>query len=416
MSSAATNTIDALPAHMTVRAAKAGGQSTRLSFLDGVRALAALYVVVCHHVTDIMDKMGGTLRHASGWLSYGHYAVDVFIVLSGYCLMLPVVKTGATKLPHGVKQYIRARALRILPPYFAAVIFSMAVLAALGRFHELTVGDIVSHLLVIHNFSSHWVYSINSPLWSVAVEWQIYFTFPLLLLPLRRRLGAAACILGGVAVGMLPHLLLPIASKHHLVPQDWNLDWSYPWYIGLFAMGMIAAEQTYRKMPDAADRRFLRLLAGVGLAAFACVALVTLHGGSLVLHSYLVDMAMGAGSAAILIWCGRHVRLAESKKPLLVRLLSSRPLVALGVMSFSLYLVHQPMWLCLDPLVARFSLSAGGELAVRLILGVPVVVLLAYVFYLLVERPCLMYRARVTEVSSLPTALNSPPETAVAVA
>jgi len=406
--------MDALPAQVAARSAKPGGQSTRLSFLDGVRALAALYVVVCHHVTDIQDQMGSTLRHATGWLSYGHYAVDVFIVLSGYCLMLPVAKTGGNKLPHGINQYLRARALRILPPYFAAVFFSMAVLAFLGRFHELTVGDIVSHLLVIHNFSSHWVYSINSPLWSVAVEWQIYFTFPLLLLPLRRSFGAVGCILGGLAVGMLPHLFLPIAWKHHLVPVDWNLDWSYPWYIGLFAMGMIAAEQTYRRMSDAADKSFRRLLIGFGLAAFACVALVTLHGGSLVLHSYLVDMAMGAGSAAILIWCGRHVRLTEGRRPLLVRLLSSRPLVALGVMSFSLYLVHQPMWLILDPLVARYSLSVGQDLAVRLILGVPVVVALAYIFYLLVERPCLMFRARVTAVSSLPTALNSPPETAAA--
>src|SRR5476651_781661 len=124
--------------------------------------------------------------------------------------------------------YLKRRAKRIFPPYYAALVLSMAVLivinlvknplhtAALAGIPDLSMGSVASHLLMVHNWFAAWNNSINLAMWSVATEWQIYFFFPLLLLPVWRRAGAV-CILVGAVVGLLPHFLLP---------TDRNLDWA----------------------------------------------------------------------------------------------------------------------------------------------------------------------------------------------
>jgi len=362
---------------------KATSAGSRLTFLDGIRALAALYVVLDHHVSDMGATIPRTLQHLTAWMGFGHYAVDVFIVLSGYCLMLPIARKGAGELPGGMREYFRRRSLRILPPYFAALILSLAGIWLLDEPAHITKWDVISHLLVIHNFSPNWVWSINPPLWSVAVEWQIYFAFPLILLPVWRKFGAAACIAVGLGLGMLPHFALRPAM---------NLDWSFPWYLGLFSMGMVAAVQSHRKMSETADRMLRRLCGVTLLVAFAIVVFSTYRNNSLYLHLYLIDMLLGAASAAGLIWCGRHC--AAAHHPLALRMLNFKPLVTLGGMSFSLYLIHVPVWLAIAPIVRHFSVSPAHELAIRLMIGVPVAILVSYLFYLLIERPCMVHRNR----------------------
>ena len=110
-------------------------------FLDGVRAIAALWVVLSHLwiIPFGMNAHDGWLGRLTNWTLYSHFAVDVFIVVSGFCLILPVARTGA--LEGGAWPFFRRRARRILPPFYAALVFSVAaVLAvqALGH-HALSV-------------------------------------------------------------------------------------------------------------------------------------------------------------------------------------------------------------------------------------------------------------------------------------
>ena len=76
-----------------VRGSTNSAQS-HLDFLDGLRACAALYVVFHHAALNLPEgSIAGPLNVAlRKALGQGHYAVDVFIVLSGYCLMLPVLQ------------------------------------------------------------------------------------------------------------------------------------------------------------------------------------------------------------------------------------------------------------------------------------------------------------------------------------
>src|SRR6266566_1837356 len=188
----------------------------RLEYLDGLRGAAALYVVLFHAAAGFTAKdlpaWARVLRHAT---TFGHSAVAVFIVLSGYCLMLPAARAGG-QLPRGFGDYIARRARRILPPYSAALFGSLLLLGVVPElsipsgtiwdesFPAFGMGPIATHLLVIHNLFPAWVYKINGPLWSVATEWQIYFFFPLLLLPVWRRAGIVATLAVAFGVGCAP--------------------------------------------------------------------------------------------------------------------------------------------------------------------------------------------------------------------
>ncbi len=106
-------------------------EQVHLNYLDGVRGLAAMYVVIHHAYMEVRTTLGlGTnslTQSLSGWLLYGGVGVDIFIVLSGFCLMLPVIQHDG-KLADGIGGYAYRRARRIIPSYHA----TMALIMILG--------------------------------------------------------------------------------------------------------------------------------------------------------------------------------------------------------------------------------------------------------------------------------------------
>src|SRR5256714_14081519 len=108
----------------------AGGPRQRLAGLDGVRGLAALFVVVNH--VFLRAFPGYPVDHApfwAAWFIYGRFAVVVFIVLSGFSLALSPARHGWRL--DGISQFARRRARRPLPPYPAAPPFSLPGAGAL---------------------------------------------------------------------------------------------------------------------------------------------------------------------------------------------------------------------------------------------------------------------------------------------
>src|SRR5262249_51960934 len=121
-----------------------------------------------------------------GWLIYGHFAVVVFITLSGFSLAVSPARKGWQL--GGKKLFARRRAWRMLPPYWAALAFSMlitwwAATPEPGSAMPNGKSAVVYGLLVQDVFAAP---VPNGALWSIAVEAQLYFTFPLLILFMRR--------------------------------------------------------------------------------------------------------------------------------------------------------------------------------------------------------------------------------------
>src|SRR3982751_4857648 len=93
-----------------------------LPYLDSLRGLSALYVAACHaylmYATDCLAlglrSPSGALLISTSWVMFGRAAVAVFIVLSGYCLMLPVVQAPEKDWRVSFWPFMWRRAWRIL--------------------------------------------------------------------------------------------------------------------------------------------------------------------------------------------------------------------------------------------------------------------------------------------------------------
>jgi peptidoglycan/LPS O-acetylase OafA/YrhL len=207
----------------------------RLSGLDGIRGLAALYVVFNH----IFERTfpGDPADHSPWWASwfiYGRFAVVVFIVLAGFSLALSPARHGWRL--DSVYRFAGRRARRILPAYLAALAFSLAVawLVVPQPGEGVPTGKSVAvNALLVQNLVR--APSPNKSFWSMAIEAQLYVVFPLLLLLVRRFGGlvmVAAVTILVATVGILgPH----VARLHTLVIQ------SPPDLAALFAIGIMAA-------------------------------------------------------------------------------------------------------------------------------------------------------------------------------
>ena len=360
----------------------------RLFFLEGLRGLAAMYVVLSHCQQQAREVLSPAFLSGTRWMEQGHWAVDVFIVLSGYCLMLPVVRSEEGHLRGGVGAYFFRRARRIVPPYYAALLVSFLLLEAAHRLSKpgtdagykenFSAQVLLSHLLLVQNLSLHWIYAINPALWSVATEWQIYFVLPALLLPVWRRFGGAVAVLIGFGCGLLPHFLLPKAA---------NFDWAYPWYLGLFALGMAGAGIGFSaRRRDISLRRVpwgqftLVLIAGIGVLTAFHVQLAK--------NAYVIDFLIGLLCMSAIIHSARYLTEDQSTfRPWLLRICEAKVSLRLGEFSYSLYLTHVPIIHFVY--IALLSAHLGSELTFGLLIliGVPTALGAAYLFSLAFERP-----------------------------
>lgn len=371
----------------------------RLHYLDGIRGVAALYVVVAHCYLDTYYGVPEVARHTLFWtiskcLAYGYVSVSVFIVLSGYCLMLPVVKTADQGIAGGFFQYMKRRARRILPGYYGALFISLALIASVPSLRQpiglwasslpaLSFDTIAAHLLLIHNLNADWAHTIDYPLWSVATEWQIYFLFPLLLLPIFRKFGMIKTLTFAYVLGYLPHVIMPN-----------KFDAASPWFIGLFATGMCAASINFKKDDDVIRIKKIIPWPFLCCCFFALTLLFAVFPRLLFdpVHTAIFDPLFGLGTGCALIFLTNVKQLQRNS--FLLSILESKPLQSLGSYSYSLYLIHAPIL----ALFARYFDSLHIDQIIKLLamecIALPASLAVAYLFSLIFERPFISARVQ----------------------
>jgi peptidoglycan/LPS O-acetylase OafA/YrhL len=350
----------------------------RQRWLDGVRGGAALFVVF-HHLwlatwpAFPVDQGPWWL----GWLLYGHLAVAVFIVVSGYSLMLAPAKHGG-RLVGGTRRFLRRRAWRILPAYWAALVISMivfVVFTAPGTSAGTASKSFLVHATLLQDVVGN--VAPNGTFWSIAVEWQIYFVFPLILLvALRSRMAFA--VTATVGVVLIAHALTAVG------PLDKINDLS-PQFLALFALGAGACWAARHPLTGAA-RRALGAVAG---GAFVAVVVLALVQGSpwMAGHFFWVDLLFGVAVAAGLLLASTTTGAWRE------RTLGSAPAVALGAFSYSLYLMHAPVLDLVHKYVIAPSGTTGvGAFALELAVALPAILVACYAFHRVFERPFLERR------------------------
>jgi peptidoglycan/LPS O-acetylase OafA/YrhL len=356
-----------------------GHARLRVAGLDGVRGLAALFVVVNH--VFLRAFPGYPLDRApfwAGWFIYGRFAVVVFIVLSGFSLALSPARHGWRL--EGISRFAQRRAWRILPAYWAALTFSLAVAWLIVPQPGHGVPDaksvLVNGLLVQNLVGAH---SPNAAFWSTAVEAQLYLVFPLLLLMVRRwsaLVMVATVTLVIAAVGLLgPH----ISGVDTFVIQS-PPDLAALFALGVLSAGVVGVSAARRSWP----------WAWLALAAAAPVVATIWWQGSVwtLDHLFWVDLALGPAIACLL------VGLTTGHRTPLLRLLDARPVRNLGTCSYSLYLTHAPIVIIVYERIVAGRIPRGvPAFVVTLAIALPLTIVFARAFAAVFEKPFLRHHA-----------------------
>jgi peptidoglycan/LPS O-acetylase OafA/YrhL len=371
------------------------------AFADGVRAVAALGVALFH--TYVFTGMIGSTKILPDFLvalRLGQSAVPVFIVLSGFVLMLPVARRDDLRFRGGAVQYLKRRARRILPPYFAAMIFFLLLIWAVPLLQQpsgtvwdskvpVTPWGVVSHFLLLHNLSRETLFQINGPAWSVATEWQIYFAMAFLLLPLWRWFGGAITVVVAVGIGWAIHFLVP------------SVDGAHFWFLGLFAFGMVAAHLVVR------GTRIPLLGPGVIVLGVGSVGMIVFKNPLVVSYDWLSETILGVVVALALIWLAQ--RSLAGSKTFVHRVLESKVLVWIGTWSYSAYLIHSPLLGLGNLLLLPLGLPLMLHFVVMVVVVLPLALTCAYGFHLVVERRFMTsHQSRAAVTPAVPTSAGDP--------
>lgn len=287
--------------------------------IDGLRAVAVLPVILFHAGLEVF--------------SGGYVGVDVFFVISGYLITAILIRElarGEFSLLH----FYERRARRILPALFLVMLSCLpfAWWWLLPRYFAEFSGSIAATSLFISNifFWQHTDYfgiaAESKPLlhmWSLAVEEQYYLIFPLLLMvcwPLgawRVFLLLLVISLASLALSHWASTAMPVANFFLTPTRMWEL-----------LTGSLCAIWQHRK-----GRHSHNALALLGLALV--LAAVFMLDKTTPFPSLYALLPVGGTALILLFGDGRT---------LTARLLSFRPLVAVGLISYSAYLWHQPLF------------------------------------------------------------------------
>ena len=393
---------------------------SRLPGIEGLRAIAAGSILIFHGwrygSPDQSPPQFGPLTSIMPHLSLG---VILFFCLSGFLLYRPFAAAVLRATPGpSIRTYLRNRALRILPAYWAILFVTGVMLnAALLRdgSSEMELGSLArqpatlaKNVALVHSYDPETLLTGIGPAWSLVIEVAFYATLPLLamlavLLARRARTRGGrrlATLVGPVvllALGLLGKAFAHFVRAHSDVGSSgWGADWysvlarSFLTNADLFVFGMLLAvlhtdiEDGLLRLP-----RWWRYAAAVGAGA---VALAAVH---------ITSNTTGIGDAKydtlMTIPCGLLLAIVVLPDPTPARhwlpgLLDSRPLVAIGLVSYSLFLWHEPLthWLREQSL----TLAGTGGFVVNLVVLALVTGLLSWLTYRYVEVPAMSRRRR----------------------
>ena len=336
--------------------------------IDGLRALAVGGVILFHA--------------GFGWCRGGYAGVDVFFVLSGY-LITSIILHEQSRGAFSLARFYERRARRILPALLLVLLVTMA--AAWRWLDPARMREFADSLVAVLTFSSNFFFwqqlgyfahvAEETPLlhtWSLAVEEQFYILFPLSLM-LAWRLGVRR-IGWGIAVALLCSLALSEVGRRYFAQGNFYLVVTRAWE--LLAGAWLAVVMSRRAPDRMFGRRGNESLAACGVLMI-CASFVVYGPQTPFPSVYALLPTLGV---LLVIGFGPGA-------PAVSRVLSAKPLVLLGLISYSAYLWHQPVFA-----FARLThLQRLSSAEIWVLVGVTLV--LAYASWKFVELPFRTARA-----------------------
>ena len=354
-------------------------KSKYLPSIDSLRALAVLAVIIYH--VDVNYLPGGFL------------GVDLFFVLSGYLISSLIIKefrkTGTVNL---YNFYIR-RARRLIPAVYFMITVGLVVMVL---FNEVLLRK--SHLDAIFGYiySSNWWYIFHkldyfdsfgaqSPfkhLWSLAIEEQFYMIFPLIFLLVNRKKKSKDgtyklnknflyVVLGLILVSLIAHILLFDINNISRIYFGTDTR-AFSLLVGVVGAILYPMEKLHAKVTPQQNLIY-SLVSLVSIATLITVMIYTSEYNTLLYRGGFLLVAI----------LGLIVIISSGKQhTLMSRLLSFKPVVFIGKISYSLYLWHFPVLVLTTPVS-----EIGNPNIIFVVLRVILTFVLATASYVFVETP-----------------------------
>ncbi len=348
---------------------KSSTANMQYDFLDGLRGVAVLFVLLSHLGMEGADPIPGLSFFGSG-----KYGVFLFFVLSAFLLSLPLLRLPANGLGNRRLwlNYAVRRCLRIFP-LFTLVLVVSYLFADGGYVIPLSGAELKQHLLLRQG---------KSIFWTIPVEFKYYIVLPfmvlLLVVPLRRNLVASAAMLAVVLL-LIEGWLWPARDA------GINSVALGP-YLPIFLLGSFAALLHQRLLERPWTRSAaVRRSAEVGaflllLVAFALVPEVSawVFGKPVPSDRFHQNFLLfGSLWSAFIVLCFLGTGILR-------RLLAAPPIRFLGIISFSAYLWHMP--------VIHLVTTLNMPPVLRGWAGLALILAVSSLSYLMIERPFLRLR------------------------
>jgi peptidoglycan/LPS O-acetylase OafA/YrhL len=226
---------------------------------------------------------------------------------------------------------------------------------------------------MVHNFSLSWMGAINGSFWSLALEWQLYLVFPLLVWGFRRW-GPTRTLAAALALTLAYRTWVYRTQDISRLEIGYLYAYALPGRFFEFALGMMAALALARQ-PSAPRAGWVRTYLA-GTVVFGGVGLIVAHRWSL--FSPVTDVVWGFAFFCLLMYGGGKSAAGGSW-------LDAPPLVALGLISYSVYLVHEPLIARGYAALHAFHLAPPATLALFEIGVAPLMIGLGWLFFHAVE-------------------------------
>jgi peptidoglycan/LPS O-acetylase OafA/YrhL len=368
--------------------------NNRLLSVDALRGIAVLSVLFYHSLSPFVIAQQGKnpwLYGAGFPLLLGYSGVHLFLVLSGFCIHLRFARQRPPRtLDFGA--FWKRRFLRLYPPYVAAMLLGIGLVLLTGWIYTRSHGqpsqsppaqafglNILAHLLMLHIFTAVTFAGVfNGPLWSLALEEQLYALY-MPFLWLRRHWGLEAAVGVALTVTLSWRIVVIFNPWHPGLPLLPLLEVPHPWVFDLknmialclgparwieWCLGALAVEAYFGnvELPKWCYNPW------VGALFLLMAAPALFHPFGWVFN----DLLFGLG---YFIWLNHLCRWEKERPNDLSTHSLMAPLAGIGLWSYSLYLLHAPVMtsahnlLATVPLVNRPAFHAVVPLAVALLVG-----------------------------------------------
>lgn len=337
----------------------------RIEQLTFTRFIAAVAIVIFHFGRDSQIFSN---EYVSFIFNNANIGVSYFFVLSGFVMIIAYQNRTVSFF-----NYLKNRFARIYPVYVLAIIL-MVVIQSFSSFNK---EDLFLNLTMLQSWISGKAQTVNYPGWSLSVELFFYISFPFLLNYIYSKKNLKVISISVLLFWLLSQLLFHgIINGMITIPYYTIEDAFYHpiLHINEFLIGNLAGLYFIKKRDAIQKKNFLPLI-------------LVLFLGSLALLKFKIGLNFHNGFLAVVFV--PIIYLLSRSNDIITKLISKKPFVFLGEISYSIYILQVPVWLFLSDyrMEKYFGFSKTSDVSASFFMRLFILIIFSSLCYLYFEKP-----------------------------